>query len=152
MREYAIAIFAVCLISGVLGLLSHKTFSSAQRFVFGVIILYVILTPLSDLAKNFDPDSLSGIFDSSVQTPDYSYESVAEDAFAEGIVKAVAEEFSLDRENIRIDIDGFDFENMCAKKIRIILSGGAALSDYREIESYINKINIGECKVEIEIG
>lgn len=152
MKEYALSIFAICLVGGVLSLISHRSFSSAQRFVFGVILLYVALSPTVELARKIDPDDITNVFDTTVQTPEYSFESVAEQGFGDGIIMAVSDEFSLDKKDIRINIDGFDFENMRADRIRLVLSGSAAFSDYRAVESYVNKMNAGECVVEIEIG
>lgn len=145
-------IFAVCVLGGLLGMITHKDFTSVQKLLFGVIILSVVLSPAVEMVENLNVDSLLEIFDASVEMPEYSYESVAEDAFAKGIATSVAQEFSLKTENIRIKLYGFDFEKMRAEKIRIVLSGSAAMSDYRAVADYVNKMNIGECEVEIEIG
>ena len=64
----------------------------------------------------------------------------------------VAKEFSLDAGEVEALASGFDFEKMRADKIKVILSGRAAASDYRLIEEYLNKLEIGEFKVEIKIG
>ena len=80
------------------------------------------------------------------------YEAVAEEAFSRGVASAVADEFSLDEKNLRVELYGFDFENMKAERIRVILSGRAALADYKGIEKYVNGLDIGVCECEIEIG
>ena len=79
-------------------------------------------------------------------------DAVAEEAFAEGIARAVASKFSLPEEDIRVTVQGFDFSSMSAERIRIFLSGRAALADYKQIEKYINEQQMGECECEIEIG
>ena len=65
---------------------------------------------------------------------------------------SAAEKFSLDRDLVRVNVVGFDFENMCAQSIEVVLSGRAAMADYRAIERYINDMDIGECNVEVGIG
>ena len=64
----------------------------------------------------------------------------------------MAEKFSLDRENIRVRLYGFDKDSLTADRIRVILSGGAALADYKAVEKYVDGLGVGDCDVEIELG
>jgi hypothetical protein len=41
---------------------------------------------------------------------------------------------------------------MTAEHIEIILSGAAVTADYRMVESFVNKMEIGETRVEISFG
>jgi hypothetical protein len=68
------------------------------------------------------------------------------------VASAVSSEFSLKKADISVRLFGFDSENMRAEKIEIILSGSALTADYRSIESFVNKMEIGECRVEISFG
>ena len=151
MMEYALTVFAVCVIFGLLCLFSYGS-GGAEKMALGIITLYLIIAPIVIEVGNID---LDGLFDK-ITTPDYEtnggYAEIAEDAFAEGIVKAVAEEFSLDKSNIRVRLYDFDFDKMQAKNIVVILSGRAAMADYRAVDRYVNQLEIGVCKVEIEIG
>ena len=151
MKEYAIGVFAICLISGVLTLLSHSS-GRMEKIAIGLISLYIIISPLADSLDHFDPES----FFDSLSGEDYEIESgygeMLEGAFAEGIERAVAEKFSLDKEHIRARVYGFDSEKLRAEKIRVALSGTAALADYKAVEKYLNSLGIGECELEIEIG
>ena len=151
MSEYAIGVFLISAIVGVLSHLSYGGKNDISRLALSVLMLYVIIAPLADMVKNTD---FQNLFDT-----DYSdeiitdgYEGIAEDAFARGIESAVAEQFSLSADNIRVKVVGFDFENMRAEKIRVILSGRAALADYKAVEKYLDGLNIGVCECEIEIG
>lgn len=148
MSEYALAVFGICLVVGIcLALLGGS--GKAQSLALGIITLWVILSPLGDMIAHFDPNS----FD--VVIPEYGsgeIDALIEDAFADGICTAVADKFSLDRGDIRVRLYGFDKEKMRAEKIMIILSGRAALSDYKAVEKYINSLEVGEGNVEIEIG
>ena len=119
-------------------------------YIFGLLgmaaLLYIIALSDMDIDSIFDKITLPE------QELEGGYSEVAEEAFSEGIARAVAEEFSLNKENIRVKIRGFDFENMRADSITVILSGRSVTADYRAIEKYFNGLDVGVCKVEIEIG
>ena len=76
----------------------------------------------------------------------------AEQAFCEGIINVLAERYSIDRENVTVAVEGFSLEKMNAEKIKILLSGKAALSNIRGIEEYVAESGLGECEVKIKIG
>ena len=152
MKAYLLSVFAICLVASLLGFLSHGRFRSIEKITIGVIMLYVILSPLPSAIRSFDPNDFF-----SFELPgDVEYEgdayAVAEEAFGRGVALAVAEEFSLDVSDIRVKTDGFDFEKMYAERIKVTLSGKAAGADHRAIESFLNKQEFGRCEVEIEIG
>lgn len=151
MSEYAVGVF---LISAIVGMLSHLSYggkSDISKLALSVLMLYVVVAPLADMVKNTDFKSLFEVgYNEEIITD--GYEVVAEDAFIKGIESAVAEKFSLSKDNIRVRVVDFDFENMRAEKIRVTLSGRAALADYKAIEKYLDGLNIGECRCEIEIG
>lgn len=151
MSEYAIGVFVICLVGGVCLTLVHGS-GRAEGIALGVIILWVILSPIGESLSHFDPDSLSDLVIGGEYEGDENIDLVIEEAFADGIVGAVAEKFSIDKEDIRVRLYGFDRDSLTAEKIRIILSGRAALADYKAVEKYIDEMNIGECEVEIEIG
>ncbi len=151
MSEYAIGVFVISAIVGLLSHLSYKGKGDPSRIALAIVLLYVVLSPIADMAENFDTGSLFEVeYDPSIIGE--GYEAVAEEAFRRGIAEAVADEFSIDEENLRVELGGFDFENMRADKIRLILSGRAALADYKGIEKYVNGLGIGVCECEIEIG
>lgn len=151
MTEYAFSVFAICLVSGLCGLLCYGS-GTSEKIVLGIVTLYVMAAPLAESVGAFDFDSLTeGVTPPEIST-EPGYSAVAEEAFADGICRAITEEFSLKKENIRVKITGFDFENMKAQSIKIYLSGIGVLADYRGIEDYINSLEMGECQVEIELG
>ena len=55
-------------------------------------------------------------------------------------------------EDAEIKTEGFDFEGMRCKKIKITLYGKALLADFRAIEEYITESGLGECEVYSSIG
>lgn len=151
MKGYLLSVFAICVVAALLGFLSHGRLRSTEKIVIGIIMLYVLLSPLSTAIKNLDPNDIFS-FDIPSSENMGNASAVAEEAFGRGIAVAVAEEFSLEVSNIRVKTDGFDFEKMSAERIKVTLSGKAAAADHRAIESYLNKQNLGRCEVEIEIG
>lgn len=151
MSEYAIGVFLICALIGLFSHLSYGGKGDVSRIALSVLMLYVVISPLASMAKNMDFKSVFDV-DFNEEIISDGYEGIAEDAFARGIESAVAEKFSLSEENIRVRVVDFDFENMRAGKISVILSGRAALADYKSIEKYLNGLNIGVCECEIEIG
>lgn len=151
MSGYALGVFAICLVGGAFTLLSHGS-GRAERVVIGIVTLYIIISPLADGLSDFDVDRwLESLRGEGVEVSP-EYEEVLEQSFSEGLKNAVAEKFSLKRDNIRVSLSGFDVEKMRAERIRISLSGAAALADYKAVEKYINGLDVGECELEIEIG
>lgn len=151
MSEYAIGVFAICLVGGVLMKLSYGS-GDMSRVAILIITVYVIAAPTVDVIKDTD---FNALFDK-VQVSDSQhreeYEKLTRQAFEKGVCAAVAIEFSIDEGDIEAVASGFDPEKMKAEVIKVILSGRAALYDFRLIEKYINELNIGECRVEIKIG
>lgn len=148
MSEYAIGVFVISAVVGICSHIAYKGKSDPSRLALAIILLSVVVSPIADMTLD---GSLVGVeYDESIIGD--GYEGVAEQAFGRGILSAVADEFSLDEENLRVEIDGFDFEKMRAERIRVILSGRAALADNKSIEKYINGFDRGVCECEIEIG
>ena len=152
MSEYLSAVFVASLICGLFGYLSHGKLRSAERIAIGIIMLYIIFAPITDLVTDFR----SKDFATDVTLPDGADDdqlsSIAMEAFENGVALLVADEFSLSRENIRVRAEGFDFEKMKAERLVVILCGSAVTADYRMIENYLNEQNFGSCEVEIEVG
>ena len=144
MTKYFVSVFVIAAIVSLLRLLGYRS-GIIERVALGIICIYTVVYPLGT-AVNFDFD---GVFDIPEINVDSGVDGIIEDAFAEGIARAVADEFSLKTKDISVRLFGFDSERMSAERIEIILSGGAVGADYRAIEDYIRKMEIGECVVEI---
>lgn len=144
MTKYLLSIFVIAVLLSVLRLLGYRS-GAMERLALGIICIYVIASPLGNISDMS--------FDDFFSIPEIEMENgadeVLEDALCEGIARAVSEEFSLKRADIAVRLFGFNREEMRAEKIEIILSNSAAVADYRAIESFINKMEIGECTVEI---
>ena len=152
MSTYFVSVFAISVCVGVLELISYNRNSAAERAALGIIFLYVVLSPLADAAWNFELGDLSANNMIGETEADVEYEAAAEEAFSEGIRRAVADKFSLPRESITVRIYGFEFSKMRCERIFLLLCGRAAFADNKAVEKYVNEMGLGECDVEIEIG
>ncbi|MBR3805936.1 MAG: hypothetical protein IKJ13_03770 [Clostridia bacterium] len=152
MNEYMISLFAVSSVLPLLSLISYKSrLDGVRKFAFGILLFSVASSPFINALSEL----ISGDFSDIVPPEDITdgdSEQIFEEAFSQGIKTSVCEKFGLKAGEVRVLIVGFVPEKWRAEKIRVILSGTAALSDYHEIERYINNMEIGECETEIEIG
>ncbi|MBO7304489.1 MAG: hypothetical protein J6V09_04645 [Clostridia bacterium] len=156
MVEYVISVVVLTSVVGLLGYLSYPSFSERTlRFAASVLIIYAVVVPVLGLAAHAG-ESLSDIIDKirdegqgGLET---DYIDVAEDAMADGIREAIAAKFNMDAENIRVSVEGLDFESMRAARIRVVLAGKDALGDFRRVEEYTKSLGLGECEVELDFG
>jgi hypothetical protein len=143
-KAYVIGVFLIATIVSVLRLIGYRS-GVSERLALGIICVYIVLSPINNLsAEGFD-----NLFDIPEIDTGEGAGQILEDALATGIARSISDEFSLKRENIAVRLFDFDKESMTAGRIEIILSGSAVTADYRLIESFVNEMNIGECRVEI---
>ena len=151
MTEYTLGVFGILAICGLLSLVCYGS-GVAEKTAVGIISAYIIISPLLTMVWSIDPSVvIDSLTDGGYRT-DAGPSFVAEEAFSEGIRLAVSEKFSIDKENIRVKILDFDMEKMSCRQIKIYLEGMGIIADYRGVESYVNSLGMGECKVEINLG
>jgi len=149
----------VVIMSAVLGMISFLSYPSPSektvKFATTVLLLYTALTPLFSFASNLSGDSvkdyISGL-EFGVTESEGEYEKVAEEAFKKGICKLLYTKYGIEEGSAEVYIYGFNFKNMKAEKIKILLCNKGAFSDFRSIEEYITEQGLGECEVNIKIG
>ena len=149
MKEYAISVFALCLVSAVASLL-RPSGDSVSRVAAMAIILWMTLSPIASFVRDFDPEALLPTEGESVDSDELS--DIAEDALCQGIRRGVSEKFGIPTDSVSVTLTGFDMLNMKCDEIRIVLGGRAITADYKAIEKYVSSLGIGECEVDIEIG
>ena len=150
---------AVVVMSAILGLISYVSYPTGSektvKFAASVLLLYTALTPILGFAAKITSGDIDGFLDGiDVEEikPDGEYLEVAEAVFKDGIYKLLDSEFSVDREEAEVFVYGFDFQNMKASKIKILLFGSGAAADFRRMEKYITESGLGECEVNVRIG
>jgi hypothetical protein len=147
MKEYFAVLFVGAAVLSVIRFLGFKS-SNIERLALGVICLYLIIAPIGRLG-DFS-------FDDMLHIPEFEVDSgadaILEDAVSRGVKSAVTSEFGIRGEDISVRLFGFERETMTAEHIEIILSGAAVTADYRMVESFVNKMEIGETRVEISFG
>ena len=149
MKEYAISVFAVCLVSAVASLL-RPSGDSVSRVAAMAIILWMTLSPIASFVRDFDPELLLPTEGENLGNEELA--EVAKEALCQGICRAVSEKFGIPADSVSVTVVGFDMLNMKCDEIRIILGGRAITADYKAIEKYVGSLGIGECEVDIEIG
>lgn len=151
MTEYAVATFGFLAISGMLSLIPYGD-GRAERGVMSIIAAFIIISPLVTLVSEVDFSAMLDNLDGSGYDSGLSPSEIAEEGLIDGIKSVVAEKFLINKEDIRVKVEGFDIEKMYCESIRIYLSGSASLADYRGIEQYVSSLGMGECRVEIQLG
>ena len=152
MNEYFVQIFVMCIVTGILGLISYNEKNSAERAALGVILLFVTLSPavkmLSELdVSDFDPEKIISEIDT-----DSELSEVGAGALKDGICRAVCERFSFADDEVSATLYGFDFKDMRADVVRIVLSGRAVLADSKAIKKYVDEMGGGACEIELKLG
>lgn len=151
MREYLLGIIAAGVVCAVALSVSHENMRGATRSALGILMLVAVSAPVISVVQS--------VASSGIELPEYDgispeggYEAVSEEAFCEGIRKAVASEFDIDVKAITVDCHGFDFKSMRADWIYVNISTPKA--DFRRIEEYCrtNFTKGGGCRVEFVLG
>ena len=148
MTEYALSLFGMCALLGALSLI-HYDGGTLERAAGRVLFCAAAVLPILNALTSFNLTL--------PEIPEYKEESgeyikVAEEAFSEGIVRAVCERFSLPEGTVEVEISGFDIRCMRAEKIKITLSGSAITKDRRAIREYLEGEGLGECEVRLRVG
>ena len=150
MREYAVSVFVICAIVGILSRMLHGGRADFSRSAIAAVSAFVILSPIASLVSEF---SIEKYFpdDEYFTYGESEYEDVAKDAVESAVRSAVAERFSISEECVRVVLEGFSFSEMKADKIKVYLSFGAMSVNPDDVVRYVNEFEIGECYAEFEI-
>ncbi len=153
MNEYLISLISVSALISLSSAVLYREEKEgrAVKCAFAVLLLYILIMPLLGALKSFDPEVLK--FDTGAHYPaeESGIEASAEEGFVQGIRLFLADEFSLEQNDIEVKVTGFDFSTVKAEKITIILKGSAAYADFRAVREKIEKNGFGSCEVEIAI-
>ena len=151
MNGYFFTVFAASAVLGALGLLTYKENSAMEKAAIAIIILYTVTAPIAEAVRDGGEMLFDELFTEEIDISEDGYVQVAKDAFEKGIRRAISDKYSIKEENISVRAVDFNFNEMKAGKIKVLLTGLAVISDTRGIEKYINGLGLGECEVNIEI-
>ena len=151
MKEDFIRLLAFSAITVLLSLLVRESrLERSVKLALGVLLLSVTVSPLWALIS--DPPTLPKLPDGGASLEGGDYLEVAEQAFACGVERYIADSLSLSEEDIEIFVSGFDFDSMRAGSIRVLLSGRAIIADRKRIEEMLLESGIcDECRCDIEL-
>ena len=150
MKDYFIGIVVTMAIAVAFGAIAYGGKRDGWiKMAFGVLITYSVLVPILSIAPEEEEITVPRQ-DISDFTEDYI--DVCENAYADGVRQYIADRYALDKQDVSVTVYGFDFDSMRAERIKVILSGRAALADRHGIEERIEAEGLGRCEVEIRIG
>lgn len=148
MSEYFIYVISV------LGTVAFCSFASYggrcekyTRFVLGAILLSALAVPTVRLFSDLSFTDFSA--DSVAIGESYTAE-VLEEAYTEGIARAVEERFELSRGTVSVSCEDFSQSSVSARIIYVKLEGDAAFSDVRGVRNYVSE-SFGECEVSVKL-
>lgn len=156
MSGYIISMIAASVIVALGGLISYGGGTArVSRAAMAMVLLYTATVPIisvtGDLSGLLSKDYFADLKVEYDQSDTLFYDHT-EQAFAVGVRKFVCEEYDLDVGDVSVSVRELDLESMRAKKIIVILSGRAAVSDARRIAGAVEDAGLGECEVIIDIA
>lgn len=153
MTEYISGVLVTVAVICLAGLVSYngKT-DGATKCAFAILLLYVVALPLGDLIKNFDASDIFEDIEIDESLSEEEYTAVAREALCDGVRRMICEKFDTNEEDVHVSAINFDFKNMTAERLKIVLRGNAAMKDHKAIRAFISECGDWECEIEIEIG
>lgn len=149
MSAYLGSLIGVSIAVSVALALSYRG-GTAEKTAYAIILLYAAVMPVGDLIKNVDLGGLS--FDApSFSQLQSGVSETAEEAFEKGIRAYLADEFSLNMDEVDVLAEDFSADQMRARRVTVTLTGKSVSADYRAIREKVEKNGFGECEVRIEI-
>ena len=154
MSAYLLSLVAI---SAIVGVCSYASYGDRDdkylKAASSLILVYVIISPLVAIIRDVAEYNFNGDFslDSFESINDTELADKAESAFCEGVEKYICDKFSLSEGEVKAVTFEFNCKNMTARKIKIILSGRAALADSRAIAEEIRSKGEWECEVELSV-
>ena len=152
MRGYIFGCILISLIGGIALHISHTSLREPARISIGIATLLFVSAPFLYL--------LGGAYEIDLPSPNLSaiwgeeiFDSESKDAYIHGVRLALADKYNTDADCFIVTADGFELETLYVTRLSVTLTGRAALLDYRAVSEYLkNNLNIGECRVNVDIG
>lgn len=122
----------------------------AEKTAFMIFLLYVSALPLIGIVRDFEISEITFNFNEGTEYKD-AFGEVTREAYENGIRLYIADEYSLDAEDISVRAEGFDAAAVRARVVVVTLSGDARYADYRDMSRRLEKNGLGRCEVKIAI-
>ena len=145
MGEYLLSLISLAIVFDVLEYLSAEKYKGITRAALGLLLTVAVIAPIPGLIADIKGDLVFS------DVGDLQGDDIRLAAFSEGIASYIASEFDLSADDVSIEVIEFDPTEMRAEKILITLSGRAAIANYKQIESAVDKLDLGDAEVKIEI-
>ena len=153
MSEYVMGVVAVSILSALATFFAYGGGAArAVRAAISMIMIYTVCVPAVKLVSDISPEDFSVDISVSESFSDGEYIKVAERAFCDGVRSFISDKFNININEIEVVSEGFDFEKMCARKIKINLCGRSAMADTDRIRDAVIDAKLGDCEVNIKIG
>ena len=135
------------IIGGVATLICHPTHRAASEGIIGFVLICTVISSVISFARGV-----------SISIPEYGYGDYGEgavvdaarEALTEGIRTDLCSRFSLDGEEVAVELFDFSFPELRAMRVRVELTGGGILADYRAMRDYVcdnYTLEGGKCEV-----
>ncbi len=147
---YIASALALGVIAALAVSLSHEKYRGVVGFLMSLLVILPLISPIfSIIGGEFSLPEFEEYL------PGAGYIEISERAYVSGAKTALAEEFSIEEENISFSGSDFDFEKMRFGKISVVLSGSAVFADTKGIEKWLTDnftLSGGKCEVVIDFG
>ncbi len=150
MKEYAITVICTVALIVIGSVISYKEGGEITKLAFSLILTSSVLLPIIPIIEELASTELEDL-DFSFEDHSGEYKETAEQAFEEGLADALCARFDIDPGDVRADINGFDFDSMSCRGIRVLLSGGAVFKNLTQIKAYL-EMNFEGCDIRVEVG
>lgn len=144
MKEYITSILVVSIICFVAReLLSSTNLSSHISFISGICIFLVAIMPLVSVIREIRTASLDAVIEENTDGTEYGsifedyIENAEIDLIKREIRSAVAQKFSLDESEIKVNIKYNSENEKRLERVSVTLLGRAVFANSNEIASYI---------------
>lgn len=148
--DYIFMSLALSAVLGIIGAVAHPALSREGEVAIGVLCLFSLAAPIVAAIPSLS--SLPPMNQGAEVDVNGGYSEVLEEAFGEGAVRYIAEEYSLAASDISVSTEGFDPSSMRAESVTVTLRGRAVLADLGGIRESVMRELVtdgGKCSVEV---
>ncbi len=146
MKTFSLSVFSLSFVIGAVSFLLRG--NKLEGFCKRVLswLLFASLLPFLPLLG----EKIGDIPDFTLPQTPSALTEVTKEATETGLSAAIAEQYGVNRSDIRVVLIGFSSETMQADKVAVFLSGSAVLKDQIAIRYFVEEQDLGPCEVVYE--